>query len=750
MIQFCLTVLLLLISPVLSADWSASCPASCICKWSSGKKSAICNSLGFTSIPSNLSTELQVLVLNENNIAYLNREEFTGQGLVNLQKIHLRHSRVKYVHKEAFVNLKILIEVDLSENEIESLDKQTFSGNNRLRIINLYDNPLKELVPDQFPVLPYLRNIDLHGCKLTKVAETAFSNLDQLEYLDLTKNQLESLPRYVFNHMKNLKTLMLEENPWRCDCRLREFRGWYLNNSLNRRSLKCYQPFSLRGSAWETIETDQFGCTPHVDIYRDAVDDIGELGANVTYKCVAYGDPEPTVTWDLNGRIVDADNMVLEHERLVSYDGNVTLWANLTVVNITGNDPGYYTCTATNKIGFVSKNFSLILPEAVEPVIIKTPETFWYFGLILGIFGTIFGLLSFSVVICLCKRKLRTRRRKKNIKSSVSFNDQEKKLLDLSITTNERQEFSASDIMTPSTKTDSTIAMEPVQITIESIAAKREEFPLNVGVFPPPPEFCSQMVPNPAYGNIFISVSVTQDALDNPDLNMYPDLLNIPNRSKGKLIPVNVSSYATLPRKNRPALAAPSTSSSSQPPSLTAVPPPTIPVQQLPMAASTSGGGTSVMASIEPLQLQDSIVNYSNIEESCEITGFGSTSSMCQECSKLMNASGKMNVRFSKADLVNRCENSFPCLKYDNMGRRYTASGNSTLAHPNGDSQAGGVIIEQESVFMKKEIEPIPEIPTPPHPPATPTTGPGPSLSPGTTTIGTAAVFVTGNDYVSL
>ncbi|XP_021700792.1 uncharacterized protein LOC5570717 [Aedes aegypti] len=737
MIQFCLTVLLLLVSPILSVDWTASCPASCVCKWSSGKKSALCNNLTISSIPSNLSTELQVLVLNDNNIAYLNREEFTSLGLGNLQKIHLKHSRVKYVHREAFTNLKILIEVDLSENEIESLDKQTFAGNNRLRIIYLYSNPLKHLVSDQFPVLPYLRNIDLHNCQLNSIAETAFSNLELLEFLDLTKNQLEYLPHYVFNHMKNLKTLLLEENPWNCDCHLRDFRGWYLNNSLNRRSLQCHRPFSLKGSTWESVETDQFGCVPHVEVFRDNADDIEDLGANITYRCMVYGDPEPSATWDLNGKIVDQE--LVETERVTRIGEQTIVWSNLTILNITSNDSGYYTCTASNKIGFESKNFSLILPEVVERVIIKTPETFWYFGLILGIFGTIFGLLSLSVVICLCKRKFRTRRRKKNIKSSVSFNDQEKKLLDLSITTNERQEFSASDVMTPSTKTDSTIAMEPVQITIESIAAKREEFPLNVGVFPPPPEFCSQMVPNPAYGNIFISVSVTQDALDNPDLNMYPDLLNIPNRSKGKLIPVNVSSYATLPRKNRPALTVASSGCSSQPPSLTAVPPPTIPTQH--PTASTSG----VIAPVETLQLQDSIVNYSNIEETCEITGLNNNpAAMCQECSKLMNSSAKMNVRFSKADLVNRCENSFPCLKYDNMGRRYTASGNSTLSLPEESRQ---VVLEQESIFIKQEIEPIKEIPTPPLAPATPTAS---GSSPGPSGLGTAAIFVTGNDFVSL
>uniref|UniRef100_A0A182K5Q4 Ig-like domain-containing protein n=1 Tax=Anopheles christyi TaxID=43041 RepID=A0A182K5Q4_9DIPT len=723
MIQLYFTVLFLLLSTALCADWSASCPQNCSCKWSNGKKSAICNGADFSAVPSNLSTEIQVLVLNDNNIPYLNREEFTSLGLVNLQKIHLKHSHVKYLHREAFKNLKILVEVDLSENEIETLDKQTFAGNNRLRIINLYDNPIKMLVAEQFPVLPYLRNIDLHGCQLRYVAETAFSNLDLLEFLDLSKNRLESLPHHVFNHMKNLKTLILEENWWNCDCHLRDFRNWYLNSSLNRRSLICQRPFALKGLSWEYLETEQFGCMPMVEIYRDEYE-IEDLGTNITYKCMVSGDPEPNVRWDMNGKDVDQDNAIIETERHVAFDGSVTIWSNLTILNVTNNDSGFYTCTAQNRIGLASKNFSLVLPEVVERVIIKTPETFWYFGLILGIFGTIFGLLSLSVVVCLVKRKLRMRRRRKTIKNSVSFNDQEKKLLDLSITTNERQEFSASDVVTPSTKTDSTIAMEPVQITIESIAtSKREEYPLNVGVFPPPPEFCTQMISNPTISNIYISVSVTQDPLEGAEVNMYPDLLNIPNRhQKGppKISPVSVTSYATLPRKTATVGGGPRCSitsghsSGSGSSSVTAQ-----------LLAGGVGGGKSSTAGVAPSQaagsplsctpsllateipLTEGIVNYATTslrdDSGCEMSS-SPVPSMCAECSKVMKAASTSTfaapVSQSKYGTASRtltgvggdlatmaagsikCEKPLACLKYDNMGRRYTASGNSTLSLP--------------------------------------------------------------------
>lgn len=748
-------------------DWTLNCSTSCHCKWINGKKSANCTALSLTQIPTNLSTEIQVLTMNENNLQTLSREEFTTLGLINLQKIYLRKSNIKYLHRETFKNLKILVELDLSENLIEQLDKQTFSGNDRLRILFLYGNPIKKLITDQFPVLPYLRTIDLHNCDIASIEETSFSNVDLLEYLNLKQNNLQNLPGNVFTHMKNLKTLLLEDNPWNCDCMLKKFRNWYVNNNLNRISLQCKSPFSLLDQHWDNVHEDAFGCAPTLKILKEDIH-LSDLESNITFKCYTTGDPRPTISWQLDGREIENENVVIDNDdgsqlsggslqslssgaapqaSLMAIEHNQhnpngnKIWSNLSIYNITNLNAGFYTCFARNDLGFASQNISLILPEVVDHVLIKNSDTFWYFGLILGIFGTIISFLLIAILFCVCRKIAHRRRTKKNIKGSVSFNDQEKKLLDLSITTtNDRDRDYTEMLNTPSTttsttnKTDSSIiALEPVQITIENFHHPHnlqhhhlqhhhrrmgDEFPLNISLFPPPPpEFCtasvqsSLMAPQhqqhpttmgiapsstngqlfqhtgnsgqhlrqqnslplttnkPPFGNIFISVSLTQDSLDN-DLNMYPDLLNIvPNRMKNssttnnissasstsssisiqppviptsQIVPINIESFATLPRNKLLSSSSPS---------------------------SGSRGPVSILKQTRKNYDNTRMLESENCMAGLLMTGNSDIGTKCKSC----------------------------ILKNDNMGLRVTASGNSVLSIPDEEPE-DEVVCENSSL----------------------------------------------------
>lgn len=229
-----------------------------------------------------------------------------------------------------------------------------------------------------------------------------------------------------------------------------------------------------------------------------------EAGGNVTFSCHVRGDPEPQVSWLYEGYPVNHTWLIVEAE-----EGLLDKWANMSVFNVSEADTGVYTCVAKNILDTVSINVTLVLPEVVTATTLSNPDgglALW--GLVVVCVGAGCGVVGASVAAC-CSRG----RRRRNLKASVSFTDQEKKLLDVSIaTTTDRGGGGSSEALGPEIE-------PPVHITIESE-------PLAVAVFPPPPEFSSSLLPTAAYGNIFISVSVSRD----PATERCPDLLDLPHR----------------------------------------------------------------------------------------------------------------------------------------------------------------------------------------------------------------------------
>lgn len=572
-------VLLMLLTCVgATPDWT-DCPAPCLCKWTYGKKSALCASSNITALPA-LNSDLQVLDLQHNFITYLKKDEFSTAGLINLQRIFLKNTNLKEIHRDAFRDLKILIEIDLSNNQISVIPRDTFAGNDRLKVLILSGNPLRQLFNEQFPVLPHLRSLELDNCQIRAVGRDAFVHLDQLEKLNLQHNELENLSEMVFIPIFNLKSLILDENPWKCDCALRPFRNWYLSSKLHSISLICSDPPRVKDKLWEEVSSLDFACPPEVRV-TDTLLRL-QTGDNVTLGCHVKGDPEPAVTWMFKGYPVGTPNtshidqiLILEVE-----EGLVDKWVNISMLNLTKYDSGEYSCVAKNFLGKVSKNVTLFVQQEVIPVTLsKADSPIPVVGLVGGSVFTV--AISVVLTTCMClmcgyQKRRRRHRRKGRIKSSESFNEQDKKLLDVSIST-ERQSGTRTqslemfgschgDLKMPESVSTMTMELcDPVHMSHDrhlqdpnAIRPIASSYPNTFGIYQQQVDYNnSRLVQTGAYGNIFISVKLGKDAF--LDSETYPDLLEVPckNKSSGPgisqlpestycTIPI---SYATLPRR---------------------------------------------------------------------------------------------------------------------------------------------------------------------------------------------------------
>lgn len=517
----------LLVLTEAGSDWlSCAHIAECHCKWSSGKKTASCVTAGLKTLPE-LSADIQVLDLHGNPLKKLGEDAFAKIDLLNLQRLNLSSTSLHSLHQNTFRELRILIELDLSQNELLKLSPDTFKGADRLRLLILNDNPLNFLVKEQFPPLKHLKKLELSRCKLQKIHPFAFVNLQALETVNIHQNLLTFLHENTFN-LPVLKTLTLSDNPWYCDCRLREFHDWFLNSNLGNEDVFCSGPERKAHFSWRALKMDDFLCFPSA--FSSPTIIRTEAGADISFGCFVRGDPTPTVTWSFRHREIynstnkNSEILIVKYhlENFDEYNNDFlnksAQWVNVTINNVTSQFSGEWKCSAKSMVGEASAYLTLFLPKARTATARVAPDysTFFLVG------GSMLAMMMAGfIAACVCWK---TKRRR--VPPSRSFTDQEKKLLDTSLAVS--CDRTSGDLGSSygfemldrsiSMESDDARCLEPVQITIEGPP----------GSFPPPPaEFA---LPAP-YGNIFISVQVAGHSDSE-----YPDLLG---------------GGATLPRRSR-------------------------------------------------------------------------------------------------------------------------------------------------------------------------------------------------------
>ncbi|XP_011499395.1 PREDICTED: uncharacterized protein LOC105363411 isoform X2 [Ceratosolen solmsi marchali] len=393
-----LALVLLTSNCVGQLDWE--CIPSCKCIWVSGKKTAECKEQNLTNIPNALSKEIQHLDLSGNYINSLSDKVFTKVKLDNLQKLVLYNCNISTVHAEAFNGLRIVIEIDLSNNHIRHLQRGTFDETERLRVLVLNQNELQRLDDDLFHDLIFLQKIELSDNQLLQIGQKAFWNLPGLQTLTLDGNNLTNLDMKSFENLPKLGSLELQKNPWNCDCYLKPFRDWTIQRKLYTKPTSCEYPLSLLHQMWDEISDDEFACIPI--IYNIGIMPLSNYdSSNAHLWCRASAKPKPQITWVHRQWVLS--NSTKRHNGNKNYIVLETDdWSNLTIPGVVLSDKGEYICRVKNFGGIVEKNVSLIIGESntEKDNVIGLP-----LAIGLGLVAFLFLLVTLTLCVCYCRRR---------------------------------------------------------------------------------------------------------------------------------------------------------------------------------------------------------------------------------------------------------------------------------------------------------------------------------------------------------
>ncbi|XP_077355215.1 leucine-rich repeat neuronal protein 3 [Festucalex cinctus] len=252
---------------VVATDQRPDCPKLCVCEnrpWFSPSsvymeaQTVDCNDLGLFNLPEKLPVGTQVLLLQTNNVAKIDKpldylaniteidlsqnnissmndvhlgilpqlmslhmeenriQELPDQCLVevaNLQELYLNHNLISSISKMAFQGLSKLLRLHLNSNKLKVIHREWFEPMPNLEILMIGENPILSIDEMNFKPLSSLRSLVLTRMNLSQLPDNALAGLDNLESISFYDNTFPEVPHSALRNAKNLKFLDLNKNP---------------------------------------------------------------------------------------------------------------------------------------------------------------------------------------------------------------------------------------------------------------------------------------------------------------------------------------------------------------------------------------------------------------------------------------------------------------------------------------------------------------------------------------------------------
>ena len=84
-----------------------------------------------------------------------------------------------------------------------------------------------------------------------------------------------------------------------------------------------------------------------------------DSGNTISFACVAYGNPNPSISWNRGDTLLNNDSRITIYEELVTENGVTFVQSILELCSAEEADAGQYSCFAYNTLGNDTESFEL-------------------------------------------------------------------------------------------------------------------------------------------------------------------------------------------------------------------------------------------------------------------------------------------------------------------------------------------------------------------------------------------------------
>lgn len=200
--------------------------SSCNCDTKKGLLDCSDRNLALNFKASDFEALNATMALTHAYFQYNQIKNITVYPNVTIVTLDLSRNQISLIENGAFAELRLLAELDLSNNRLksEALTPEVFQGRydpvdyeplKKLRVLKLAANDLHKLDPDVFEHMPLLEELDLSENPFMAIdagTEIAISSIPKLKRLNLADTQLRKLPEHIFHAPRGLLEINLKGN----------------------------------------------------------------------------------------------------------------------------------------------------------------------------------------------------------------------------------------------------------------------------------------------------------------------------------------------------------------------------------------------------------------------------------------------------------------------------------------------------------------------------------------------------------